>query len=72
MIPAVPNNKVVDTSGAGDWTTATFLDAMVDAGISSIHELTEPLVKALLEKAQEKGSESCSYEGARGLMEKSV
>ncbi len=72
MLPVVPNNKIIDTSGAGDWTTATFLDTMVDAGIISIHELTAPLVKILLEKAQEKGSESCSYEGARGLMEKFI
>ncbi len=72
ILPAVPNNKVIDTSGAGDWTTAVFLNTMVDSGITSIHKLTVPLVKFLLEKAQEKSSESCSYEGARGLMEKSV
>lgn len=71
-LPANSNINVVDTSGAGDWTTATLLDAMVEAGITSIKDLTIPLVKRFLEKAQGKASESCSYEGARGLMEKSV
>lgn len=68
-LSAIPNNQIVDTSGAGDWTTATFLDAMVKADITSMKDLTVPLVKTFLEKAQEKGSESCSFEGARGLME---
>lgn len=68
--PAIPNNKIIDTSGAGDWTTATLLNTMVDSNIYSINDLTEPLVQTFLKKAQEKGSESCSYEGARGLMDK--
>lgn len=69
MIPAIPNHNVVDTSGAGDWTTATLLDEMVNADITELRDLTDAMVKKLLEKAQAKGAESCSYEGARGMME---
>ena len=70
VIPAIPNLDVVDTSGAGDWTAATLLDEMVNADITELKELTVTMVKELLEKAQVKGAESCSYEGARGMMEK--
>ena len=70
VIPAIPNLDVVDTSGAGDWTTATLLDEMVNADIIELKDLTVTMVKELLEKAQVKGAESCSYEGARGMMEK--
>ena len=69
-LPAIPNHNIIDTSGAGDWTTAMLLDSMIKAGITSISELTEPLLRTFLTKAQKKGSESCSYEGARGLMDK--
>lgn len=35
-------------------------------------QIEVPLARTMLEKAQKNGSESCSYEGARGFMEKSV
>lgn len=70
VMPAIPNQNVVDTSGAGDWTTATLLDEMVNADITELRDLTVTMVKELLEKAQAKGAESCSYEGARGMMER--
>lgn len=72
MLSAIPNNKIIDTSGAGDWTTATFLNEMIETNINSIHELTVPLAKTLLIKAQKNGSASCSFEGARGFMEKRI
>ena len=67
-LPPVFNDKLVDTSGAGDWTTAAFLNEMAGAGLTSIDALTEDIVKLLLSTAQEKASQSCSYEGARGMM----
>lgn len=70
VMPSIPNQNVVDTSGAGDWTTATLLDEMVNADITEFCDLTVTMVKDLLEKAQAKGAESCSYEGARGMMER--
>ena len=65
----VPNDNIVDTSGAGDWTTAAFLNEMSQAGITSAAGLTVANVKKVLSKAQEKASQSCSYEGARGMMQ---
>lgn len=65
----VLNNNIVDTSGAGDWTSATFLNEMAKAGIATVGKLTEDNVKQFLSIAQEKASQSCSYEGARGMMQ---
>ncbi len=65
----VQNDNIVDTSGAGDWTSAAFLNEMSKAGLTTIDELTEDNVKQFLSKAQEKASQSCSYEGARGMMQ---
>lgn len=69
-LPPVLNDKIVDTSGAGDWTTATFLNEMINEGIASVDELSIETLKRILSKAQENGSQSCSYEGARGMMQK--
>lgn len=68
-LPPVVNNNIVDTSGAGDWTTAAFLNEMVSEGITSVGDLSVEILKQLLSKAQHKGSQSCSYEGARGMMQ---
>lgn len=68
-LPPVLNDNIVDTSGAGDWTTAAFLNEMAKAGITTVDELTEEQVKQFLSIAQEKASRSCSYEGARGMMQ---
>ena len=68
-LPPVLNENVVDTSGAGDWTTAAFLNGMAELGLVSINDLSVSNVKMLLSKAQEIASKSCSFEGARGLMQ---
>lgn len=68
-LPPVLNNNIVDTSGAGDWTTATLLNEMANEGIATLKELNVDTLKKLLIKAQEYGSKSCSYEGARGMMQ---
>lgn len=68
-LPPVLNNNIMDTSGAGDWTTATFLNEMANEGIASVRELNVGTLKKILAKAQENGSKSCSFEGARGMMQ---
>lgn len=68
-LPPVLNDNIVDTSGAGDWTTAVFLNEMAKAGITTVDELTGEKIKQFLSIAQEKASCSCSYEGARGMMQ---
>ena len=64
------NNKVIDTSGAGDWTTSGFLNFLHIHSLS-IQTLNENNVMDGLEYAQRFASQSCSYEGARGMMVKS-
>lgn len=64
------NEKVVDTAGAGDWTAAALINNLFrDKVVFRICDLLESDLESALEKAQEVGAESCSYEGARGMMQ---
>ena len=64
----VANDKVVDTAGAGDWTAAAFINELFKArkGLSGI---TVAEIEKALNEAQKVGAASCSYEGARGMMQ---
>ena len=64
----VANDKVVDTAGAGDWTAAAFINELFKTrkGLSGI---TAAEIEASLNEAQKVGAASCSYEGARGMMQ---
>lgn len=64
----VTNDKVVDTAGAGDWTAAAFINELFKTrkGLNSI-SLAE--IEVALNEAQKVGAASCSYEGARGMMQ---
>ena len=64
----VANDKVVDTAGAGDWTAAAFINELFKArkGLSGI---TTVEIEKALNEAQKVGAASCSYEGARGMMQ---
>lgn len=42
---------------------------MANEGISSVGEFNVGILKEILTKAQENGSKSCSFEGARGMMQ---
>ena len=68
-IEPVKNDKVVDTAGAGDWTTAAFINELFKSrnGLSGI---TVTGIEKVLNEAQKIGAQSCSYEGARGMMQK--
>lgn len=66
-VPTMANRHVIDTSGAGDWTTAAFINYIFVHEGDVMQATTEELV-ACLTKAQAYGSISCSYEGARGMM----
>jgi fructokinase len=60
--PAVRGVEVRDSGGAGDWTTAAFIAAL-------IHEerLTRPAIARALKVGQAFGALSCMFDGARGL-----
>lgn len=66
----VHNDHVVDTAGAGDWTAAALINELFkDKDIKAISSLTAQTVEQPLNAAQRVGALSCSYEGARGMMQ---
>ena len=66
----VVNEKVVDTSGAGDWTTAALINYLFkDKAMFGICNLYDLDLETALKEAQRVGAKSCSYEGARGMMQ---
>ena len=67
-VPAVDNQNVVDTIGAGDFTTSAFLKALGDRDALSMDRLTEKIVREALEYAMEVAAKSVSYEGAKGMI----
>lgn len=71
-LPSIYNNEIIDTSGAGDWTTAAFINYIFAEGETSIINMSLEIIAFLLNKAQKIGSLSCSFEGARGMMQLSI
>ena len=68
--PAV-NENVVDTSGAGDWTAAALINSLYkDTQIRKISDFSRIEIENAMNEAQRIGAESCSFEGARGMMQK--
>lgn len=66
----VANDKVVDTSGAGDWTAAALINELFkDKEVKSISSFSASQIEKALNEAQKVGAKSCSYEGARGMMQ---
>lgn len=66
---SVVNKKIVDTSGAGDWTAAALINILFKGKKSRrIGSITQSDIRKALRKAQMIGAKSCSYEGARGMM----
>lgn len=64
------NDMVVDTAGAGDWTSAAFINELFkDKDIIRIADLSAFEIEKALNEAQKIGAKSCSYEGARGMMQ---
>lgn len=65
----VANENVVDTAGAGDWTAAAFINELFKLR-KGLSDLKEADIEKALNEAQKVGAQSCSYEGARGMMQK--
>ena len=59
----------MDTSGAGDWTAAAFINELFKSR-KGLTDLKEADIEIALNEAQKIGAQSCSYEGARGMMQK--
>lgn len=65
----IVNDNVVDTAGAGDWTAAALINNLFkDKVVYEICDLLESDLETVLNEAQKIAAESCSYEGARGMM----
>lgn len=58
---------VVDTSGAGDWTTAGMISALFRNGREGLRTLTKAKIRTALEFGQSLAAVNCGYEGARGM-----
>lgn len=66
----VHNDNVVDTAGAGDWTAAALINELYkDKEKQEIFNFTPAAIAEALNAAQRIGAQSCSYEGARGMMQ---
>ena len=66
----VSNEYVVDTAGAGDWTSAALINNLFkDKVMLGICALLESDLETAMNEAQKVGAKSCSYEGARGMMQ---
>lgn len=67
-LPPVPCGKVVDTEGAGDWTSSVLLDELFNGGFSGMDSLTEEEVTRALGTAQEAASRSIGYMTPKGII----
>lgn len=66
----IQNDNVIDTAGAGDWTAAALINELYkDKMIQSPVITSSTELEKALNDAQKIGSQSCSYEGARGMMQ---
>lgn len=67
-VPTFDNDHVVDTLGAGDFTTSTFLHSLGEMNALKFADLTSGIVAKALTEAMKVAAKSVSYEGAKGLV----
>ncbi len=67
-IPSWKNESIIDSSGAGDWTSSIFINRIFSNKINSLTDLSLDFIDTSLCEAQKYASNSCSFEGARGMM----
>ena len=68
MLAGIPNDNVIDTEGAGDWTTAAIIYGIVRSG-KSFAELNEEDLLPILMEAQRFASEKVSHLGSKGNLQ---
>jgi sugar/nucleoside kinase (ribokinase family) len=69
-VASVPNDNVVDCEGAGDWTTSQFIACLCERDILSISQMTANSVRECLEIACVVASQSVSFLGSKGLIDR--
>lgn len=60
-------SNIADTSGAGDWLTASFLWFLLNKYPKVQSELHTNVIRQLLADAQDVAAQSCLYLGAQGI-----
>lgn len=68
-IAPVVNDNVVDTEGAGDWTTSQLIACLCEEDILSVSKMTEENVRRCLEKACRTASRSVSFLSSKGMID---
>ena len=63
LVPALPIQNVVDTEGAGDCFTATFINAIAETG------LTRTTIASAISTAMASASRSVGYFGSKGFIQ---
>jgi fructokinase len=69
-VNSVPNDNVVDWEGAGDWTTSQFIACLCERDILSVAQMSVDSVRECLEVACEVASQSVSFLGSKGLIDR--
>jgi sugar/nucleoside kinase (ribokinase family) len=65
---APKRNSVVDTCGAGDWSTAGLIELTCQTGLHDLDSLSKEKVLNALGFSQKLGSWNCGFAGPRGAM----
>jgi fructokinase len=65
---AIALNKVADTAGAGDWTTAGIIAKTAAGGLAAFDKLSHASINEAIRFGQALGAWACQFEGARGGM----
>lgn len=67
-LDAFTSDHVVDTAGAGDWTTAGILALAAHGGLGAFDKLAPDRIEAAIRYGQALAAWACCFEGARGGM----
>lgn len=68
-IPPIINSNVVDTEGAGDWTTSQFIACLCERDLLSLDKMTNDSIRECLQKACETASRSVSFLCSKGMID---
>ena len=71
-VAPIANDNVVDTEGAGDWTSSQFIACLCQRDILSVAQMTVDSVRECLEIACQTASRSVSYLGSKGMIDAEI
>lgn len=68
-VAPIANDNVVDTEGAGDWTSSQFIACLCEREMLTVAQMTVDSVRECLEIACKTASRSVSYMGSKGMID---